>query len=145
MPCLPECGLCFFLLYQLWHISWKEGKTWMVDLVKVFFFFFFLNRDIGLWQKPNVFIIIFKASLMVDCKFRISNAQPNIFPWLTSTLLFIMNLTSISAATEKGSKFVFFFFFPFIHIKISDSILMLDKLWRWHDWGVGGGKVCLFM
>ena len=24
-----------FLLYQLWHKSWKEGKIWMVDLVKV--------------------------------------------------------------------------------------------------------------
>ena len=33
-PSPHKCGLCF-LLYQLWHISWKEGKTWVMDLVKV--------------------------------------------------------------------------------------------------------------
>ena len=79
----------------------------------------------------NVLFNYLKLPLWWIVIFRISDAlKAKIFLQLTSTLLFIMNLKSISAVTEKGSKFVLIFFFPFIHIKISDLILVLDKLWR---------------
>ena len=44
-PCPPLMWTVFFVLYQLWHISWKEGKNMNGGLSKK-------TGDIGLSRKP---------------------------------------------------------------------------------------------